>query len=199
MKFTSSLVAVAAGAALALAPAAAFAGTETHHDKAGDVLAAAEDRGNQIFGIHREPRRIESDISWIRTTHAAHAVRIKVQFRELRRIGSKDFRFAVRGANGKTVVGDVFADDIGWKGRLDEDVDPRVTFAIDYTANTFTLTVPRIVLAQPLWVQSAFRMNTMTLSPDDENAHYHQDDARRGYNGVYKRGPAGLYGPRVFQ
>ncbi|MGO4255151.1 hypothetical protein [Marmoricola sp. RAF53] len=189
MRITRVLAATAAAAALVVAPAAAWAGSDTHTDPSADVVSVKV----QPTTVTSEPTQARGDIASIRVSHLKSTVRVKVRFRDLSPSGDgAGHYFALRSNNTLRYI-DVEAGPGKWRGErtVYNAKDKKTTcrgasHKIDYTANTVLLVVPRACLGNPKWVRVA------QYSIVAENDKVFADDARvTGYKDGF------FYGPRV--
>jgi hypothetical protein len=187
MKLLPSAVLLAA--AVVLAPAAAEANTYSYTDQTADVVQVTLPAGSTTPA----PDRTQGDIVSSRVKHAAHKVVLTIRYQALDpgqpaihwygiRTG-KMARFAVIEATPAHPAGRVRLFKPNGKP-----VSCQVGHAIDYTAKTATVRVPRSCLGKPRWVKVAMQEAT----PVSETELYIDDSRSNG-------GMLPLYGPRVFR
>jgi len=160
--------------ATALATTAVIAASVPAHaaklvltDPAGDVWAQAE-TSTQIG------TRVNGDLVKTVVNHTAKRVVVKAKYTDLRKTADTfGFIYYLRTNEGVRRGVDVLAGPGHrrgvselTKGRADKKVAcAGLTHAVDYTANTVTLSVPRSCLSNPRWVQ--VQPGAVTLSSSD--------------------------------
>jgi hypothetical protein len=187
----TALAAVALAAALVAVPTAAMADSQTHHDKAGDVLR----HNNNLGTWAAAPSRAQADLLSTTVTHSAKTVRFTMKFRSLNRTGTGlIFNFFIRTPRTTRILA-ISAHRGDWRGAasvLDEPttspVACHVTYTIDYTHNLVRGSVPRSCLGNPRWIRVAF----LSSSYDTTSVDYSDQDRTAG-NGDP------VYGPRIYR
>lgn len=177
MKLRLIVLPVLTAAALAV-PTAASAGTLTHSDPAGDVVAI--DLTSAGGSMTPAPTRANGDIVATRLTYVGSTVRVKVRFRDLARKGTLITELAIKSGRSFRYV-ELTARPGAYAGRLKvtTHADAPVkcagtTHTIDYTANTELLTIPARCLGGPSWV----RIGVGEITTEDGFRHAWGDDAR---------------------
>lgn len=187
MKLVRSAVVLAATAAAVLVPATAQAKTYTSTDAANDVVVVTMPGGTTAPAADRT----EGDIVGSQVRHKARAVVLTMHFQELTAGQTALHWYGIKtGKMTRIVLMQSDAAHPGGQARLfkpnGKTVRCHIGHAVDYTANTATVKVPRSCLGEPKWVKVAMQ----EASSLADNQAYVDDSHSTG-------GFLPVYGPRV--
>lgn len=188
MKLTRSVALAVATAAAVLVPAAAQANSYTSTDTTNDVVVVTLPGGSTVPAADRA----EGDIVSSQVKHKASAVILTMHFRELTPGQTALHWYGIKTGKMTRIV--LFQTDAAHpSGRAalfkpnSKRVSCRVGFAVDFTANSASVKVPRSCLGMPKWVRVAMQ----EAAPATASGQAYVDDSRN--NGGFLP----VYGPRV--
>lgn len=189
MNLVRSVVLGTTVAAAVLAPTAAQAKTYTSTDTANDVVAVTMPAGTTTPAADRT----EGDIVSSRVRHGSRVVALTMRFQELTAGQTALHWYGIRtGKMTRVVIMESDAGHLNGRARMfkpnGKPVTCRIGHAVDYTANTATVRVPRSCLGKPKWVRVAMQ----EASPLGDQQAYVDDSRSNG-------GFLPVFGPRVFR
>jgi hypothetical protein len=148
--------------ALVVPAGAASAATLSIGDATGDTFLGQYDEASDTTTYEPAGSQGNVDLEKVVVKHTAKAVVAKATYTDLARSGHQ-FMYALRLRTNEGVKRDVNVDTLfsGWKGNVTlskangSEVRCRgLSHAIDYAADTVTVSVPRRCLSAPRWVQA---------------------------------------------
>lgn len=197
MKFVRTALVVMAGALVPLVPTSAHADKLVQNDALSDVVSYSFTGEDET--ATPVPDRTEGDIAYSTIRHRARKVVLTMRFAELETGEEKYFYYAIRTGKMTRYVA-LLTGSGHWGGRVDmrtargKKVSCNVTRAIDYTANTATVRVPRKCLDRPRWVKVGMALAAFDGTADPSSATVFLDDARA--NGEFN---VPRWSPRVYR
>ncbi len=152
---------VVCAAALVVPVGAASAATVSIDDATDDTFLGHYDEASDTTTYEPAGSQVNVDLERVVVKHKSRVVVAKASYTDLARSGNQ-FMYALRLRTNEGLKRDVNVDTLfsGWKGEVSlakpngNEVKCRgLSHAIDYTADTVTVKVPRRCLGAPRWVQ----------------------------------------------
>jgi hypothetical protein len=162
MKMPLVRAALVAAATVVLLPVAASAASLSIDDATDDTYLAKYDETTDTSTYEPAGSQGNVDLDGVVVRHTARTVTATATYADLRRTGNQ-FMYLLRLRTDEGLKRDVNVDTLfsGWKGAVDltkPNGDPvtcrGLDLAIDYTADTVTVKVPRACLSKPRYVQA---------------------------------------------
>lgn len=177
--------------------APAHAQTYTRYDAKADVTASTCDNNGDNCTDAIDATRKDLDIVRTRLTHGYRSVQAFTSYADVSAAGTKAYgvriitnegmrRHYTLIAHGSTVLGSVFERDSDGK----KFACSGIKHAIDYTANTVTISIPRSCLSYPSTVRMGYGSADLT-----SDSTLYSDDALR--SGVFPGDADFVVGPRL--
>jgi hypothetical protein len=181
MKTALFRAALVAAAAVVLLPAAAGAATVTIDDATDDVYLAKYDETTDTTTYEPVGTQVNVDLDEVAVKHGARKVAVTAQYVDLARTTNR-YMYLLRLRTNEGIKRDVTVDTLmaGWDGAVTfgkpngAEVRCRgLAFAIDYAADTVSVTIPRRCLGNPRYVEAFTVAAGFSRSGDSYFDHGH--------------------------
>ena len=159
-------------------------------DGAGDVWGSVGDEPGQVDHVTFPP----ADVKRVLVRHATYAVRIRMQFVDLRRVGRQEFAAGIwTSPDTRPYLAGViskpgnrrgfhFFAQGGGSGSC-----PGVTHRIDYSRNVVQMRIPRSCLGRPAWVTVQLDNSLETVAPCPERQYMDNPHNHEGFPSLAER------------
>lgn len=192
----AAMLATTVAAAVIAPAAAASAASTTVSDPQGDVWESTYDADTQTETFTKADSVTNVDLVSSTVSHGARRVNVKMQYTDLKKTGATYYSIVyLRFDNGPQRVAAIDTS-AGWGGKHvlfknGKNSNGPVacsgfTHAIDYQANTVTMSIPRGCLGTPRWIESSV-LASGSLD-DGTTTHYYLDNGATAGHAYLKWG-----------